>query len=93
MNKIFTSSLPGILKSRLKVALITGAGQGIGAEIASCFKSKGYFIVLVDYNEKLGLEQEKKLGKMAKFYLCDLSDSAQTKVGESVGKKIPSSVD
>lgn len=77
MNKLFTGYLPGILKNKSKIALITGAGQGIGAEIASCFRAKDYFIILVDYNEKLGMAQEKKLGEMSKFYPCDLSDSAQ----------------
>jgi dehydrogenase/reductase SDR family protein 4 len=77
MNKPSTNLLPDILKNKKKNALITGASQGIGAEIASSFISKGYFVILVDYNEILGYEQAEKLGEAAKFYSCDLSDSEQ----------------
>lgn len=69
---------PDILKNNAKVALITGASQGIGAEIAASFIQKGYFVILVDCLEHLGLEQEARWQGKAKFYPCDLSD--QTKV-------------
>jgi len=68
-----------ILRNKPKTALITGAGQGIGAQIARCFVDKGYFVAFVDYNQEIGSAQEKSLGDRAKFYFCDLSDFSQVK--------------
>lgn len=76
---MYTNLPRDILKNSSKVAIVTGAGQGIGAEIARCFVSKGYLVALIDQNQDLGIEQARKLGQKAKFYPCDLSDLTQVK--------------
>ncbi len=72
---MFMKIPPDILKSR--VAVITGAGQGIGAEIVRGFVEKGYRIALVDYNRDAGLEQERRWEGKGKFYPCDLSNQQE----------------
>jgi 3-oxoacyl-[acyl-carrier protein] reductase len=76
---MYVTPLPDTSKDRPQVVLITGAAQGIGAEIARSFLSqeRRCFVAFVDCNQNVGLEQERKLGKMAKFYPCDLSDRSQ----------------
>ena len=74
---MYTDPLLATLKNKRKIALITGAAQGIGAEIAKSFINKGYFVAFVDCNEQHGIEQEQILGGSAKFYLADLADQAQ----------------
>lgn len=68
---------PDILKNSPKTALITGAAQGIAAQIARRFIAEGYFVLIVDLNREAGEQMEKSLSNKAKFYPCDLSDSAQ----------------
>jgi len=59
-----------------KIALITGAGSGIGAAIAHTFARAGAFVVVTDRDEKAGREtvrqMEKASGK-AEFVLLDVS--------------------
>lgn len=71
------NSLLDTSRNKQKVALITGAGQGIGAEIADCFAADGYAVALIDCNQELGLAQAQKLGQKAKFFPCDLADPDQ----------------
>jgi len=62
-----------------KVALITGAAQGIGRESALLFAQEGARIVAVDMNEALGHEtvaEVKKLGGEAVFVRADVSAAA-----------------
>lgn len=62
-----------------KCALITGAGQGLGAEIALHFVKSGASLVLCDRSGKV-FETEKKLKKelnktqFIKSYTCDISN-------------------
>jgi len=65
------------LKNNSKTAVVTGAAQGIGAEIARTFVERGFSVALVDINEELGFEQERSLGSRAKFYRCDLSNKME----------------
>ncbi|MBS0624634.1 MAG: SDR family oxidoreductase [Verrucomicrobia bacterium] len=74
---MYSSTPQDILKNRDKTIVVTGAGQGIGAEIARSFVDRGCSVALIDYNRELGIEQEKNLGAAAKFFLCDLSDRVQ----------------
>jgi glucose 1-dehydrogenase len=45
-----------------KVVVITGAGSGIGFEVAKQFVAEGAKVVLNDFNEALALEATKKIG-------------------------------
>ncbi len=59
-----------------KVALITGAGGGIGGESALLFAAEGARVVVVDMNESAGndtVERVRKAGGEALFVLADVS--------------------
>lgn len=73
-----------------KVALVTGAGRGIGREIAISLAKEGAFVV-VNYNgskEKAEetVEEIKKSGKDAVSYGCNVADFAAC--GEMIGELI-----
>jgi glucose 1-dehydrogenase len=52
-----------------KVAVITGAAQGIGLACAERFKAEGAKLMLSDINEKIGRAEAERLG--APFLRCD----------------------
>ncbi|RDW18958.1 3-oxoacyl-ACP reductase FabG [Oceanobacillus chungangensis] len=51
-----------------KVAIITGAANGIGLEAASTFAKEGATVVIADFNEEKGLDSERELS--AKGFTC-----------------------
>ena len=61
-----------------RVALITGAGRGIGAKIALTLAKENTDIAVVDYSEesaaKETLEALAEAGVTARYYKCDVSD-------------------
>jgi NAD(P)-dependent dehydrogenase (short-subunit alcohol dehydrogenase family) len=60
-----------------KTAIITGAGQGIGAAIARCFAAEGARVVLAELNPKTGSELATQLtesGAGAIFVQTDVTD-------------------
>ena len=62
-----------------KVALITGAAQGIGATAAALFAQQGAKVIVADINERLGhdtVETIKAQGGDALFLRCDTTDEA-----------------
>src|SRR2546421_12245565 len=74
------------MRLRDKVALITGAGSGIGRESALLFAAEGASIVVVDLNETGGretVEQVQASGGKAVFVAADVSKSADC--GRMVG--------
>ncbi len=65
-----------------KVALITGAGSGIGFEIAKTFAEQGASVILTDLNEenvKNSASSLQELGYNAIGYACDVTNEEQVK--------------
>ena len=60
-----------------KVAIITGAAQGIGAAFAAGCAKEGAKIVIADVDEERGAEMSRQLGDQALFALCDVTDEQQ----------------
>jgi 3alpha(or 20beta)-hydroxysteroid dehydrogenase len=59
-----------------KVAVITGAAQGMGAAHARRFVEEGAKVILTDINEKLGVALGKELGANALFVSHDVTSPA-----------------
>jgi 3-oxoacyl-[acyl-carrier protein] reductase len=62
-----------------KIALVTGAGQGIGAETARLFAKEGAKVAVADWNEagaRAVAAEIAKLGGEALPFRCDVSDRA-----------------
>lgn len=57
-----------------KVAIVTGAAQGQGAEIARAFVAEGAFVELADVAEEAGQSLADELGEGAHFTRHDVSD-------------------
>jgi len=74
-----------------KVAIITGAGQGIGEAYAHRFAKEGATVVVADVNAEKGEAVARALGGGAVFERVDVSDEADTQrlaqaVFDSTGK-------
>ena len=69
--------------SENRVALITGAGRGIGATIARTLAAEKTDIAIVDYSDESAAAETlaalKEAGVTARYYRCDVSDFAATK--------------
>ena len=66
-----------------RVALITGAGRGIGAQIALTLAAEHTDIAVVDYSEQAAAQETldalAAAGVTARYYKCDVSDFSATK--------------
>jgi 3alpha(or 20beta)-hydroxysteroid dehydrogenase len=62
-----------------KIAIITGASQGMGSAHARAFVAEGAKVVLTDINEKAGTALASELGANALFIKQDVSSSADWK--------------
>ena len=65
-----------------KVAIVTGAGKGIGSGIAKVFSKEGAKVVVVDWDEEAGkktAEEIRQSGGDALFVNCDVSNEEQVK--------------
>ena len=62
-----------------RTAVITGAGRGIGLEIAHALAEAGATVIIAEIIEEAGREAAQRLtqaGRRADFYLLDVTDSA-----------------
>lgn len=62
-----------------KVALVTGAGAGIGREIALCYAREGASVIVSDINDETGAETASLIhghGGVARFVAADTSSPA-----------------
>lgn len=57
-----------------KVALVTGAAQGIGLGIAQAFINEGATVILTDINDDLGSQHASTLGEHASYIHLDVCD-------------------
>jgi len=70
------------MKLKDKVAIVTGAGKGIGKGIAKVFSREGAKVVLADWDEEAGektSEEIRRSGGDAFFMKCDISNEEQVK--------------
>ena len=61
-----------------KVAIITGAGSGIGKGIAKKFSENGAYVVIADLNEEAGKKAQEEI-KNSYFIKTDVSDEESVK--------------
>jgi NAD(P)-dependent dehydrogenase (short-subunit alcohol dehydrogenase family) len=57
-----------------KVAVVTGAGSGIGEAIARCFVQAGAKVYVTDISDQSGRRVAGELGSLAKFLRLDVAD-------------------
>lgn len=62
-----------------KVAVVTGAAQGIGRAIAEALVREGACVTLGDIQEEKGRATAAELGPQAAFLPCDVSDPGQVR--------------
>jgi len=72
-----------------KVAIVTGAAQGIGFSIAELFVEEGALVYLADVNAEAAVAAAKALGAAAFAMTCDVSKRAECEalVSEVVGEQ------
>ena len=61
-----------------KVAIITGAGSGIGLAVSQLYVKYGAKVAMVDISDKCQ-EEADKIGDSAKFFKCNVSSEADVK--------------
>ena len=65
-----------------KIAIVTGAGQGVGKGIALAFAKDGARVVIAEINPETGKAtagEIKQLGAEALAIVCDVGDEKQVK--------------
>jgi hypothetical protein len=70
------------MKLKDKVAIVTGAGKGIGKGIVTVFFREGAKVVVADWDEESGKKTAEEIcvsGGNAIFVKCDVSDEEQVK--------------
>lgn len=73
-----------------RVALVTGAGMGIGKAIAALFSQEGARVIAVDVNQSAGSETEQEIrgaGGECLFFKADVSDESQVESAVRTGSQ------
>lgn len=65
------------MRLKNKIALITGAAQGIGRAIAHLFYKEGALVIIADVNQELGRKVVSSLGAGAVFMYLDVAQEPQ----------------
>ncbi len=65
------------MRLKNKIAIVTGAAGGIGLGCAKALIAEGAKVMLSDVDAKRGAAAAKKLGKNARFMVCDVGDGTQ----------------
>ena len=60
-----------------KVALVTGAASGIGAEIARSFAAEGAFVILSDLQDEAGRKVVESIGARARYLHLDVRHESE----------------
>jgi NAD(P)-dependent dehydrogenase (short-subunit alcohol dehydrogenase family) len=61
-----------------KVAIVTGAASGIGAETVKTFVKNGAFVVIADVNDELGHQVATSIGlEKVSYHHCDVRNEKQ----------------
>ncbi len=66
------------------LALVTGAGRGIGLGVAKCLATEGYDVAICDVHQQNSiagaLDEVRQLGAEVLYCLCDVSDAAARRI-------------
>ncbi|MGE7950956.1 3-oxoacyl-ACP reductase FabG [Lysinibacillus xylanilyticus] len=67
------------MRLKNKVAIITGAANGIGYAAAERFIEEGAFVVIADFNEEAGVSAAQQLGDQALFVQVNVAEKESVK--------------
>lgn len=76
------------MKHQDRVAIITGAAQGLGLACAERFHAEGAKVVLVDVKEDRIREHAERLGERAAWICADLSEISARSAADIVAKSV-----
>ena len=76
------------MRLRNKVALVTGAASGFGAEIARLFAAEGAFVAVVDLNEAGARSISTEIGNAASPIRCDVAVGPEVRNAVETTRKI-----
>ncbi len=71
-----------------KVAIVTGAGRGIGEACAQAFAKAGYAVILAEKDNQLGLKLEAELNDQARVKFIQTDVINQTSIEHLISKTI-----
>jgi NAD(P)-dependent dehydrogenase (short-subunit alcohol dehydrogenase family) len=77
------------MPSRNRAFVVSGAARGIGRAIAEQLASQGARVAILDSDHAQGAATAKRLGKGARFLLCDLGQAAQIQAAVTALKAFP----